>query len=307
MKDIDELKKIAVLIDAENAQYSKIKAVIDEISAHGHIIVKRAYGDWSKETLKGWKSELNKLAIQPEQQFSYTAGKNSSDARMIIDAMDLLYTNKFDAFALVTSDSDFTSLATRLKQSEIYVFGVGENKTPISFRNACDDFILTENLNKFSSIINETATPTIDTSESLLEGIAKKTTKTKKKVVAPQVSIQEETTSNVSLSRETKEPTDTVDLDLPEENGHSIQQIVELLNKAWEMYHDEDNGYVNVAASGQYIKRLKPDFDARTYGFTKLPELIKSMPEKFEMTRYKGSGKVNIVAYKPKPLPSENK
>lgn len=144
MKDIDLEKKIAVLIDAENAQYSILEAVLSELKKHGHIIVKKAYGDWSSNHLRNWKQPLNELAINPVQQFSYTQGKNSSDAAMIIDAMDLLYSKKFDAFALVSSDSDFTKLASRLKESQIFVFGVGENKTPVSFRNACDDFIYTE-------------------------------------------------------------------------------------------------------------------------------------------------------------------
>tara|TARA_R110001583_G_scaffold109992_2_gene258798 strand:- start:2928 stop:3641 length:714 start_codon:yes stop_codon:yes gene_type:complete len=144
MKDLNEHKKIAVLIDADNAQRSKIKHILDELSGHGHIVVKRAYGDWSSEYLKNWRTTLNELAIQPCQQFAYTTGKNSTDGAMIIDAMDLLYSDRFDAFAIISSDSDFTSLASRLKQSEIYVFGFGEKKTPISFRNACDDFIFTE-------------------------------------------------------------------------------------------------------------------------------------------------------------------
>ncbi|ENP8453089.1 NYN domain-containing protein, partial [Vibrio harveyi] len=126
MIDINSEKKIAVLIDAENAQYSVLDAVLKELSKHGHILVKKAYGDWSSECLKNWKQPLNELAINPVQQFSYTQGKNSSDAAMIIDAMDLLYSNKYDAFALVSSDSDFTKLASRLKESEIYVFGVGK-------------------------------------------------------------------------------------------------------------------------------------------------------------------------------------
>ncbi|MDN4734726.1 NYN domain-containing protein [Vibrio parahaemolyticus] len=103
-----------------------LDAVLKELSKHGHILVKKAYGDWSSECLKNWKQPLNELAINPVQQFSYTQGKNSSDAAMIIDAMDLLYSNKYDAFALVSSDSDFTKLASRLKESEIYVFGVGK-------------------------------------------------------------------------------------------------------------------------------------------------------------------------------------
>jgi uncharacterized protein (TIGR00288 family) len=146
MKDLNDHKKIAVLVDADNAQHSKMKHILEEVSAHGHVVVKRAYGDWSSDYLKNWKNSLNELAIQPIQQFAYTIGKNATDASMIIDTMDLLYSNKFDAFALVSSDSDFTKLASRLRESEIFVFGVGEKKTPISFRNACDDFIFTENL-----------------------------------------------------------------------------------------------------------------------------------------------------------------
>ena len=146
MKDIDAAKKIAVLIDAENAQYSVMGAVLSELSKHGHLLVKRAYGDWSSPHLKNWQKPLNELAINTNHQFAFTKGKNSSDAVMIIDAMDLLYTEQFDAFALVTSDSDFTRLASRLKESQIYVFGVGEDKTPVAFRNACDNFISTKNL-----------------------------------------------------------------------------------------------------------------------------------------------------------------
>ena len=144
MINIDTAKKIAVLIDAENASHKMLGPVLNELSKHGHIIVKKAYGDWSSKHLVNWKTPLNELAINPVQQFSYTQGKNSSDAAMIIDTMDLLYTDQFDSIALVTSDSDFTKLASRLKESQIFVFGVGESKTPTAFRNACDDFILTE-------------------------------------------------------------------------------------------------------------------------------------------------------------------
>ena len=146
MEDLLHQKKIVVLIDADNAQLSKIGQILSELSSHGHIIIKRAYGDWSSRYLKNWRDLLNELAVQPVQQFAYTTGKNATDASMIIDAMDLLYTRKFDAFALVSSDSDFTKLASRLKEEEVYVFGIGERKTPVSFRIACDDFIFTENL-----------------------------------------------------------------------------------------------------------------------------------------------------------------
>lgn len=151
-------KRIAILIDAENTQLSFLEAILTEISKNGYVIVKRAYGDWSSPCLKNWKQSMNELAIQPVQQFSYTQGKNSSDAAMIIDAMDLLYSDKFNAFALISSDSDFTKLATRLKESQVFVFGVGERKTPIAFRNACDDFIYIDVLKTLDSeeINNET-------------------------------------------------------------------------------------------------------------------------------------------------------
>ena len=139
-------KKIAVLIDSENTPISKLHLIIEELSSFGQIIVKRAYGDFSTEQLKNWKTSLNELAIQAKQQFAYTSGKNSTDSLMIIDAMDLLYSGKFDSFALVSSDSDFTSLATRLRESEIDVIGVGKSMTPTAFKNACGDFISIENL-----------------------------------------------------------------------------------------------------------------------------------------------------------------
>ncbi len=138
---IQEAKKLAVLIDAENTQLTALEAIMTELAKYGYIIVKRAYGDWASPSLKNWKDPLNELAIQPVQQFSYTQGKNSSDAAMIIDAMDLLYSSKFNAFALISSDSDFTKLATRLKESQIYVYGVGKKQTPVAFINACDDFL----------------------------------------------------------------------------------------------------------------------------------------------------------------------
>lgn len=153
-------KKLAVLIDAENTQLAALEAIMTELTKYGYIIVKRAYGDWASSPLKNWKNMLNELAIQPIQQFSYTQGKNSSDAALIIDAMDLLYSNKFNAFALISSDSDFTKLATRLKESQIHVYGVGERKTPTAFKNACDDFLYIDVLKALDSGESSTLQPT---------------------------------------------------------------------------------------------------------------------------------------------------
>lgn len=136
--------KLAVLIDAENAQATIIHELLAEVSRYGTASVKRAYGDWTTTNLKGWKEVLHKMAIQPMQQFSYTTGKNSTDSSLIIDAMDLLHAGSLNGFCLVSSDSDFTRLATRVREAGLVVYGFGERKTPQAFVAACDKFIFTE-------------------------------------------------------------------------------------------------------------------------------------------------------------------
>jgi uncharacterized LabA/DUF88 family protein len=137
-------QKLAVLIDADNAQSSIIQELLAEVSRHGVASVKRAYGDWTTTNLKGWKDTLHRMAILPMQQFSYTTGKNSTDSSLIIDAMDLLHSGKLDGFCLVSSDSDFTRLATRIREAGLAVYGFGEKKTPEAFVAACDRFVYTE-------------------------------------------------------------------------------------------------------------------------------------------------------------------
>lgn len=139
-----QTQKLAVLIDADNAQPSIIEGLLAEVAKYGTASVKRIYGDWTGPHLKSWKEVLLLYSIQPIQQFRYTVGKNSTDAAMIIDAMDLLYTNKFDGFCIVSSDSDFTKLASRLREAGLVVYGFGEKKTPEPFVSACDKFIYTE-------------------------------------------------------------------------------------------------------------------------------------------------------------------
>ncbi|MFV8375432.1 NYN domain-containing protein [Flavobacterium sp. LB1P62] len=142
-EDTKELK-LAVLIDADNVPYSNVKGMMEEIAKFGTPTTKRIYADWTKPNAGGWKSVLLEHAITPIQQYSYTVGKNSSDSAMIIDAMDLLYSDKVDGFCIVSSDSDFTRLAIRLRESGMKVIGIGEQKTPNSFIVACDRFIYIE-------------------------------------------------------------------------------------------------------------------------------------------------------------------
>lgn len=164
---MEHSKKLAVLIDADNVSPALCEALVQEVAKYGAASVKRAYGDWTTPQLSSWKPLLHEYAIGPIQQFSYTTGKNSTDSSMIIDAMDLLYTEKFDGFCLVTSDSDFTKLATRIRESGLVVYGFGEKKTPGSLQAACDKFVFLEAL----------ATPSAEASSS---GDAKAPAKEKK-------------------------------------------------------------------------------------------------------------------------------
>ncbi|MBV8254622.1 MAG: NYN domain-containing protein [Chitinophaga sp.] len=140
----DKDLRLAVLIDADNIPYHNVKGMLEEVAKYGNPTFKRIYGDWTKPTVVGWKGVLLDYAITPIQQYSYTSGKNATDSAMIIDAMDILYTGRVDGFCLVSSDSDFTRLATRLREAGMYVIGMGERKTPGAFISACDKFIYLE-------------------------------------------------------------------------------------------------------------------------------------------------------------------
>ena len=143
---MSERKRIALLIDCDNVSHNSIEGVLEELAKYGMVNVRHAHGDWNNPSLSGWIDRLHPHAIRPMQQFAYTKGKNATDAAMIIDAMDLLYSNSVDAFALMTSDSDFTPLVLRILESGLPVYGFGEKKTPQPFVDACSPFIYTENL-----------------------------------------------------------------------------------------------------------------------------------------------------------------
>lgn len=252
------LKRIALLIDADNTQLSKLEDVIQEISTHGRIVVKRAYGNWKKDTLKNWENEIMRLAIRPQQQFDYTSGKNATDMALVIDTISLLHKDLYDGFVIVASDSDYTPLAITLHESGVYVIGVGEKKTPEAFRNSCDEFIFLENLNTESE-------------------------KVSKRIEA-----------NSSKSKGNSPDSETSDNN---DGTNDINEIHKLLKIASDKFQDDD-GYVNVSLAGQYIKRAKPDFDVRTFGFIKLTKLLEAFPEKYLIKKHPGKGKVAIIAYR---------
>lgn len=259
---MEDLQSIVLLIDADNTQLSKLEDIIREISTHGRIVVKRAYGNWKKDVLKNWEEEIKRLAIKAEQQFDYVSGKNATDMALVIDTISLLHRGIYDAFVIVASDSDYTPLAIHLHESGVHVIGVGEKKTPISFRNSCDEFIFLENL-----------------------GAEKKSRSTASP--GPRRKNKDTAENNVDVSMEQDEPEE------------SINWVHDLLREASDRYQDDD-GYVNVSSAGQFIKRVKPDFDVRSFGFLKLPKLIEAFPDRYEMIKYPGKGKVKIVAYRVK-------
>jgi hypothetical protein len=237
--------KLAVLIDADNAQAAVIENLLAEIAKFGEATVKRIYGDFTSPTSSSWKKVLQIHAIKPMQQFAYTTGKNATDSTMIIDAMDLLYTRRFDGFCLITSDSDFTGLAMRLREEGLQVYGFGEQKTPEAFRKACHRFILTEVL------------------RPVLE---------EKSVV--EISQKTKNQDDLKLDKKNKDDSklETMSQDFILEHF--------LLN-ALEQSSDE-TGWAHLGTFGNYVRQIKSDFDSRQYGHKKLSDLVKARADLFK-------------------------
>lgn len=224
------LPRFAVLIDADNTSPQIAEGLFAEIASLGEASVRRIYGDFSSPRLKSWTSILQKHAIDPYQQFAYTTGKNASDIALVIDAMDLLHSGRFHGFCLVSSDSDFTRLASRIREQGADVYGFGAQKTPESFRQACRRFIYTENL------------------------------------------------LNRAPATQTKTPSQPTPLKPPSD-------AVPFLLKA--MTPSEDDGWISLATVGRRISNLFPDFDARTYGCSKLSDLVRKTGA-FEVEKVNG-------------------
>ena len=253
MKDL----RLAVLIDADNVPYSNIKEMLGEIAKYGTPTFKRIYADWTKPTVSGWKGVLLEHAITPVQQYSYTQGKNATDSAMIIDAMDILYSGRVDGFCIVSSDSDFTRLAIRLREAGMKVFGFGERKTPISFISACDKFIYIEILK----------------GEPLIPKPTTKPTRVKK------------------LAKNEKKDAPSVAVEIPQISTTN-QKLIELIKTGINDLADEE-GWAFLGDLGNLILKRQPDFDPRNYGFKKLVPLIKSLSQ-FEIDE-RNTGKNNII------------
>lgn len=231
-----EEKRFAVLIDSDNVSSKYIKYILDEISNYGVVTYKRIYGDWTKTNTTSWKEVLLENSISPIQQYGYTVGKNATDSAMIIDAMDILYSNNVDGFCIVSSDSDFTKLAVRLRESGMTVIGMGEEKTPKPFSVACNIF-------KYLDILSEDEDTATDNTNKLLSN---------------QINI-----GNSLAEQKSKEVKNMTDIKIIEES--MIKIIIE--------NGDEEKG-IGIGELGSRLVKRYPDFDVRNYGYTKLSKFL---------------------------------
>ncbi len=231
--------RIALLIDADNSPADMIDEVLDELAKEGVINIRRAYGDWKSPHLNAWAALLHDFAIQPMQQFAYTRGKNATDAAMIIDAMDLLYTKQLDGFGIMSSDSDFTPLVMRLRANGLKVFGFGEQKTPKPFVNACSKFLYLENLRRPEETAVQVATEPAPVPAANGIGGNKPPARADAKTL------------------------------------RSDTRLVSLLRKAVEAAADEE-GWAGLGAVGQHISK-QASFDSRNYGYAKLSGLFQAI------------------------------
>lgn len=267
METTKELR-LAVLIDADNIPYSHVKEMMEEIAKYGTPTFKRIYADWTKPTVSGWKNVLLENAITPIQQYSYTSGKNATDSAMIIDAMDILYSGRVDGFCIVSSDSDFTRIALRLREAGMKVIGIGEKKTPIPFIAACDKFIYIEILKA-----------SVKTSKIVTPAPPKPKAKSKAKNKPKEAIV---------------EPPKPAPVIVPESDSISSvdDKLINLLADSINDLADED-GWTFLGNLGTLLLKKKPDFDSRNYGFAKLIRLIKSI-DQFEIDERR-TGKANVV------------
>lgn len=255
----DEQPRLAVLIDADNAQPAVIDGLLSEVARFGVASVRRIYGDWTTNTNNAWKQSLLKHSLSPVQQFAYTRGKNATDSALIIDAMDLMYTGRFDGFCLVSSDSDFTRLAQRLREEGLLVYGFGERKTPEPFVVACDKFIYTE-------------------------------------LLRPEPEAPKKAVARKAAGKAASAPADASAAKAKAPARAEPAAPLALLRQAVEDAAADD-GWANLGAVGSYLTKVRPDFDPRLYGHKKLSDLLRSVPalELREVAQADGTGRVFSV------------
>ncbi|MGI6508618.1 MAG: NYN domain-containing protein [Saccharofermentanales bacterium] len=267
--------RLAVLIDADNVPPHNVRGMMEEIARYGTPTIKRIYGDFTKPNLTQWKNHLLDYAISPIQQFSYTTGKNATDSAMIIDAMDILYADKIDGFVLVSSDSDFTKLATRLRESGKIVYGFGEMKTPNAFIAACDRFIYLEIISQRADEENDTDKEVRQTGRLTTARREAGKKDTGKKTADRKATDREEKKADKSIQK--------VDRKLIQLISSSIRDV------------EDENGWAFLAEVGNLIVKKQPSFDSRNYGYDKLTTLIQSIGRYDVEMRDTGNPNVKLV------------
>ena len=259
--------RFAVLIDADNVSVKYIKIILDEISKDGIATYKRIYGDWTTPSIISWKSTLLDNSIIPVQQYSYTTGKNSTDSAMIIDAMDILYSGRVEGFCLVSSDSDFTRLAARLRESGMTVIGMGESKTPNSFIAACNKFKYLDILSAADEAEAEEAAPKAEPAKKP----AAQPKKTAQKAAAKKPKEEPKAEKEPKPAEPKKQQEKAI-----EEPRTSLRTIRRALRTIVRENSDEDN-WIMVSQVGNLLDKRYTDFDVRNFGFSKLTPFLESL------------------------------
>ncbi|NHM01563.1 NYN domain-containing protein [Flavobacterium difficile] len=231
--------KIALLIDGDNAQASLIQEIIAEVSKYGKATIRRIYGDWTRSGMNSWKPILNENSINAMQNFAYTSGKNATDGAMIIDAMDILHSDAIDGFCIVSSDSDFTGLAKRIREQGLFVMGIGRSTTPVAFKNSCEIFTQTENLMAVEQEVEEA------------QEVVTQSKTNKKRVPSLKTEKSKAGHAKLKIDRE-----DLIKID-----------------KAFNLASNEEDG-THIAKVGIILRQIDPSFDSRTFGFKNLSQLF---------------------------------
>lgn len=274
-------RRFAVLIDADNISDKYIKVILDEISNDGEATYKRIYGDWTKPALAPWKKVLLEHSVTPIQQYGYTTGKNATDSAMIIDAMDILYSGNVEGFCLVTSDSDFTRLASRLRESGMMVVGMGEQKTPKAFISACNKFKYLDILSGGAGVGSDKGRNASRSKTAQSKPAAKPApVKPASKAKTPVKAEQELKTDKFKAQDIGIVPIDDED-EFPVAEVTSLDTIRGAIASIISENSDED-GWVSISDLGNRLLKRYPDFDVRNYGFPKLTPFLKSL-KGFEM------------------------
>lgn len=260
--------KIAILIDGDNAEYNLVEQFISEAGRFGRVTVKRIYGDWTDSHMKSWKEQLNSFAVKPVQKFAYTKAKNSTDTALIIDAMDLLHSKLVDGFCIVSSDSDYTGLAHRIREEGMFIMGIGKSHTPEAFVKACESFT-------FSEILSP-----------------QEVKETTKKIIAKKGIIGESKTPRPLAPKIVGK----IDLDLIGSLKNSGIKSIDFkqIESAFQMVADIDTGQVLLSRFSESLRKINPTFDHRNFGYNSFRKFCESLTPNYEIVLHEDGKTISL-------------